>query len=74
MSELVGVTLEFRDGSSVSPEVERLYMAAPKMYKVLRDMVFLAEEGHLELPAGVFLRIKQALPNQKPVIIHGVFE
>lgn len=74
MDELVGVTLEFRGGSSVSAEVERLYMAAPKMYKVLKDMVFLVEEGHLELPAGVFSRIKQALPNQRPVILRGVFE
>lgn len=74
MDELVGVTLEFREGSSVSVEVERIYMAAPRMYKVLKDMLTLAEEGHLELPAGVFSKIKQALPVHKPVILRGVFE
>jgi hypothetical protein len=74
MGELVGVTLEFRDGSRVSNDVEQIYMAAPEMYKVLKDMEFLAEEGDLELPAGVLRKIKQALPSKKPVILQGAFE
>lgn len=74
MSELVGVTLEFEDGVHVSKNVERIYMAAPEMYKVLKDMAFLADEGDLDLPAGLLRRIKQILPMKEPVIIQGVFK
>lgn len=73
MGELVGVTLEFKDGSRISDEVESIYMAAPEMYKVLKDMAFLADEGDLDLPAGVLRRIKQAIPSRGPVILQGDF-
>ena len=74
MSGLVGVTLEFEEGTQVSKNVENIYMAAPDMYKLLKDMAFLADEGDLDLPAGLLRRIKQVLPMSEPVIIQGVFQ
>ena len=74
MEELVGVTLEFRDGSHISNDVEQIYMAAPEMYKVLKDIEFFAEKGDLELPAGVLRRIKQVFPVRKPIILQGSFK
>ena len=74
MGKLVGVTLEFNDGVRISEEVEKIYMAAPKMYKVLKDMVFLSEEGDLDLPSGVLRMIKQALPARESIILQGHFE
>lgn len=76
MNDLVGVTLEFEDGTTeTSDSVTRLYMAAPDMYAILKDIEKMHEDGTANLPEEIIAAIRGVLEDEEedPNIIRGFF-
>lgn len=75
MDDLVGVTLEFGEGSDISDKITRMYMAAPDMYKLLDDIVGMEANGEASLPGHVLSKIMKVLSlDSSPEILEGHFE
>lgn len=74
MDDLLGVTLEFKDGEEVSEDVTRLYMAAPEMYRLLDEIAGMDSRGEVNIPDQTMKRIIEVLSlEERPDIIEGVF-